>query len=158
MCGAVLSAFLQMAFDRVASREVVDYLKGRKLIDSLVQKLKIELLSADAVLIDAEEKQITNPAVKEWLDELKHAIYDADELLDEIATEALRCKLEAESQTGTSKVWNPFSTSVVSLDKGIHAELEKILESLKDIIEKKEWSWFERGCCWWDTITIITHN
>ena len=93
--GAVLSAFLQVAFDRVASREVLDFLKGRKNIDRMVQKLKIELMSADAVLIDAEEKQITNPAVKEWLDELKDAVYVADDLLDEIAYEALRCKLEA---------------------------------------------------------------
>uniref|UniRef100_A0A2N9HB46 Rx N-terminal domain-containing protein n=1 Tax=Fagus sylvatica TaxID=28930 RepID=A0A2N9HB46_FAGSY len=95
--GAFLSAFLQVAFDRVASREVLDYLKGRKLIDGLLQKLKIELMSADAVLIDAEEKQITNPAVKKWLDELKDAVYVADDLLDEIAYEALRCKLDAES-------------------------------------------------------------
>uniref|UniRef100_A0A2N9HM46 Rx N-terminal domain-containing protein n=1 Tax=Fagus sylvatica TaxID=28930 RepID=A0A2N9HM46_FAGSY len=71
--GAFVSAFLQVAFDMVASREVLDYLKGRKPIDGLLQKLKIELMSADAVLIDAEEKQITNPAVKKWLDELKDA-------------------------------------------------------------------------------------
>ena len=43
------------------------------------------LLSADAVLIDEEEKQFTNPAVKKWLDELKDVVYDADDLLDEIA-------------------------------------------------------------------------
>uniref|UniRef100_A0A2N9GUT9 Uncharacterized protein n=1 Tax=Fagus sylvatica TaxID=28930 RepID=A0A2N9GUT9_FAGSY len=94
---AVLSAFLRVVFNRVASSDILDYLKRRKLIDRLVQKLKIELMSADAVLIDAEEKQITNPAVKEWLDELKDAVYVADDLLDEIAYEALRCKLEAES-------------------------------------------------------------
>ena len=55
--GAVLSAFLQVAFDRAASREVLDYLNGRKLIDRLVQKLKLELMSAGAVLNDAENKQ-----------------------------------------------------------------------------------------------------
>jgi hypothetical protein len=123
--GAFLSAFLQVAFDRLASPEVVDYLKGNKPVDRLLQKLKMELISAHAVLNDAEEKQYTNPYVKEWLDELKHAAYDADDILDRIAYEALRCKLEAESQTGTSKVC-PFSTS----------ELEEMLERLKDITEK----------------------
>ena len=54
--GGVLSAFLMVAFDRLASREVLDFLKGRKPIDGLVQKLKIELMSADAVLLYTEEK------------------------------------------------------------------------------------------------------
>nr|XP_023887254.1 GDSL esterase/lipase 1-like [Quercus suber] len=114
--GAVLSAFLQVAFERVASREVLDFLKGRKHIDGMVQKLKIELMSADAVLIDAEEKQITNPAVKEWLDELKDAVYVADDLLDEIAYEALRCKLEAES-TSKANIW-PYGETFFKYSTG----------------------------------------
>ncbi|XP_030965293.1 putative disease resistance RPP13-like protein 1 [Quercus lobata] len=133
--GAVLSAFLQVAFDRVASLEVLDFLKGRKHIDGMVQKLKIELMSADAVLIDAEEKQITNPAVKEWLDELKDAVYVADDLLDEIAYEALRCKLEAES---TSKVRGLISTFVSSFDKSIQSELKNILDRLESISKQKD--------------------
>uniref|UniRef100_A0A2N9HL93 Disease resistance RPP13-like protein 1 n=1 Tax=Fagus sylvatica TaxID=28930 RepID=A0A2N9HL93_FAGSY len=133
--GAFLSAFLQVAFDRVASHEVLDYLKGRKLIDGLLQKLKIELMSADAVLIDAEEKQITNPAVKKWLDELKDAVYVADDLLDEIAYEALRCKLEAES---TSKVMGFISTFVNSFDRRIQSELEKVLNTLEYITKRKD--------------------
>ncbi|KAK4592225.1 hypothetical protein RGQ29_016655 [Quercus rubra] len=135
--GAVLSAFLQVAFDRVASREVLDYLNGRKLIDRLVQKLKIELMSAGAVLNDAEEKQITDPAVKKWLDELKDAVYVADDLLDEIAYEAMRCKLEAES-TSTSKVMGFLSTFVNSFDKRIQSELENILEQLEFITKRKD--------------------
>ncbi|KAM3733685.1 hypothetical protein ACB098_11G155500 [Castanea mollissima] len=135
--GAVLSAFLQVAFDRAASREVLDYLNGRKLIDGLVQKLKMELMSAGAVLNDAEEKQITDPAVKKWLDELKDAVYVADDLLDEIAYEALRCKLEAES-TSTSKVMGFLSTFVNSFDKRIQSELENILEQLESITKQKD--------------------
>ncbi|XP_065634460.1 putative disease resistance RPP13-like protein 1 [Quercus suber] len=135
--GAFLSAFLQVAFDRVASREVLDYLNGRKLIDRLVQKLKLELMSAGAVLNDAEEKQITDPDVKKWLDELKDAVYVADDLLDEIAFEALRCKLEAES-TSTSKVMGFLSTFVNSFDKRIQSELENILEQLESITKQKD--------------------
>ncbi|KAL4600679.1 hypothetical protein ACB092_11G215700 [Castanea dentata] len=135
--GAVLSAFIQVAFDRAASREVLDYLNGRKLIDGLVQKLKMELMSAGAVLNDAEEKQITDPAVKKWLDELKDAVYVADDLLDDIAYEALRCKLEAES-TSTSKVMGFLSTFVNAFDKRIQSELENILEQLESITKQKD--------------------
>ncbi|KAL4600676.1 hypothetical protein ACB092_11G215400 [Castanea dentata] len=133
--GAFLSAFLQVAFDRVASREVLDYLNGRKLIDRLVKKLKMELVSAGAVLNDAENKQITDPAVKKWLDELKDAVYVADDILDEIAYEALRCKLEAEP---TSKVMGFISTFVNSFDKRIQSELENILEQLESITKQKD--------------------
>ena len=60
----------------------------------LIDKLKMELLTAEAVLSDAEEKQITNPNVKEWLNELKYAAYDADDLLDVATTYALKRKME----------------------------------------------------------------
>ena len=93
--GAFLSASLQVLFDRLASRDVVDYLRGKKVNHGLLKKLKIMLLSVTAVLSDAEEKQIRNPIVKEWLNELEDAAYDADDLLDEIATDALQFKLEA---------------------------------------------------------------
>ena len=48
--GAFLSAFLQVAFDRLASRDFLDFLKGRKDIDGSLKKLKILLRSANVVL------------------------------------------------------------------------------------------------------------
>ncbi|KAK4594506.1 hypothetical protein RGQ29_018263 [Quercus rubra] len=135
--GAFLSAFLQVAFDRLSSGEVVRYLVERKL-NGLRKNLKVALNSADAVLIDAEEKQITNPAVKKWLDDLKDAVYVADDLLDEIATEELRCKSEAEFQTGTNTVRDLFSSCSNTFDKRIESELEKILDRLEYIMKQKD--------------------
>ena len=63
------------------------------------------------MLNDAEEKEITDTIVKEWLDELKDSLYHAEDLLDEITTEALRCQVEADFVTSTSKVRNFISTS-----------------------------------------------
>ena len=125
--GAFLSAFLQVAFDRLASRDFLDFLKGRKDIDGSLKKLKKLLRSANVVLVDAEEKQYTNPSVKEWLDELKHAVYVADDILDEIVYEALRCKVSG-----------LIPTSVVSFDTRIKSELETILNELESLTKEKD--------------------
>ncbi|KAB1211939.1 putative disease resistance protein RGA4 [Morella rubra] len=98
-----LSPLLQAFFEKVASGEFVDFFRRRKLDDGLLKKMKIALLSVNGVLEDAEEKQVKSPTVKTWLDELKDAVYDAEDILDEIDTEALRSKLDAEYQTTASK-------------------------------------------------------
>ncbi|KAJ6387903.1 hypothetical protein OIU77_026461 [Salix suchowensis] len=61
-----------------------------------LKKLKARMRSVSKLLSDAEEKQITDAAVKEWLDELKDAVYQADDFLDEIAYKSLRLNLEEE--------------------------------------------------------------
>ncbi|KAF2316081.1 hypothetical protein GH714_040876 [Hevea brasiliensis] len=96
--GAILSAFLPVLFDRMASKEFLHFFKGRKLNDGLLNRLKTTLNSVNGLLADAEEKQITQAAVKIWLDDLKEAVYEADDLLDEIAYKALQSKLEPASR------------------------------------------------------------
>ena len=54
-----------------------------------IKKLKETVFTISAVLLDAEAKQHNNE-VKLWLQRLKDAMFDADDLLDEISTEALR--------------------------------------------------------------------
>jgi hypothetical protein len=63
--GIVLSPFLQVFFERMASREFDDFFRGRKLSNKLLRKLKIALLSVNAVLEDAEDRQFTKTSVKE---------------------------------------------------------------------------------------------
>ncbi|XP_040961143.1 putative disease resistance protein RGA3 isoform X2 [Gossypium hirsutum] len=52
--------------------------------------LKRTVRTIKAVLLDAEEKSVTDNLVKVWLEELKDVLYDADDLLDDFSTEALR--------------------------------------------------------------------
>ncbi|KAL6329407.1 hypothetical protein AAG906_017724 [Vitis piasezkii] len=110
--GAFLSASIQVLLDRMASREVLTFLRGQKLSATLLRKLKIKLLAVQAVLDDAEAKQFTKSAVKDWLDDLKDAVYDAEDLLDEITTEALRCKMESDAQTSATQVRDITSASL----------------------------------------------
>ncbi|KAJ7949557.1 Disease resistance protein [Quillaja saponaria] len=130
--GAFLSAFLQVAFDRLASREIVDYVQGRKLKEGLLKKLKITLLSINQLLDDAEEKQIRNPNVKEWLHELKDAVFDAEDLLDDIAT-------EYELEMTTSKVRKFFTNaSLTQFDKEIEQRIGEVLDNLEHLAKQKD--------------------
>nr|POE53059.1 putative disease resistance protein [Quercus suber] len=136
--GAFLSAFLQVLFDRIASSEVADFFRGRILSDGLLRKLKIALLSVNAVLEDAEEKQVTKSAVKEWLDELKDAVYDAEDILDEIASKALQRKLDAEFLTSGCKAQSFISASLNPFAKEIEPKIQEVLDRLEYLARQKD--------------------
>lgn len=110
----------------------------------LIDKLKIELLTTEAVLSDAEEKQITNPKVKEWLNELKYAAYDADDLLDEATTEALKLKTGTEVNfikgkfvAGAKDVGKRVGSFIPGYD-GVIDRLRKIVERLKNLATQRD--------------------
>ncbi|XP_048420371.1 putative disease resistance RPP13-like protein 1 [Pyrus x bretschneideri] len=136
---AFLSASIQVLCDRIASTDFSDLFRQKKLDEPLLMKLKTTLLTLYAVLNDAEEKQISNPAVRDWLDELKHAVFDAEDLLDEIDTEALRCKVEGEGQTEklTKKVLNFFSPSRSNFYRSMNVEIQGLLQRLEGFVQQK---------------------
>jgi hypothetical protein len=134
----LLSPFLQVFFEQMASGEFLEIFRRRKLDEGLLHKLKIALLSVNALLEDAEEKQLTKPAVRVWLDELKDVVYDAEDILDEIATELLQRKLDAEFQTTASKVRNSISTSPSPFVKEIEPKIKEVLDKLEYVARQKD--------------------
>nr|ACJ22815.1 NBS-LRR type putative disease resistance protein CNL-B18 [Phaseolus vulgaris]ACZ74714.1 CNL-B18 [Phaseolus vulgaris] len=137
--GALLSAFLQVAFDRLTSPQIVDFFRGRKLDEKLLRNLKIMLRSIDALADDAELRQFTNPHIKAWLFDVKEAVFDAEDLLGEIDYELTRCQVEAQSQpqTFTSKVSNFFNSTFTSFNKKIESEMKEVLEKLEYLANQK---------------------
>ncbi|KAB1220924.1 putative disease resistance RPP13-like protein 1 [Morella rubra] len=117
---ALLSAFLQVLFDRVTSREVVEFLLGQRSTDGISKKMEIALLSLNAVLEDAEEKQVAELVVKRWLDELKDAVHDAEDILDEIAakTIATRANRKTPMANRRSRKQRMFQTRISRNTKG----------------------------------------
>ncbi|KAL4601267.1 hypothetical protein ACB092_11G259400 [Castanea dentata] len=59
-------------------------------VNDEINKLKETVSTISAVILDAEAKQHGSEVIKLWLKRLKDAMCDADDLLDEISTEALR--------------------------------------------------------------------
>ena len=55
------------------------------------------------VLNDAEMKQMTSLAVKKWLRQLRDLAYDAEDVLDDFATELLQRESAAERRQTTNE-------------------------------------------------------
>ncbi|GMN59175.1 hypothetical protein TIFTF001_028263 [Ficus carica] len=135
--GALLSSFLNVLFDRLATKEVVDLFQGKKVIANLLAELKIRLLSANSLLNDAEEKQFTDPNVKNWIEELKEVLYKADHVMDKINTKALRRKVkEGESGSKVSKIFMSLPKLYSVFDNTVKFEIQEILDRLKLLLDQ----------------------
>ncbi|CAJ2638789.1 unnamed protein product [Trifolium pratense] len=136
---ALLSASVEVLLKKIVSGEFLDFFRSTKLDLSLLEKLKITLLSLQAVLHDAEEKQISNPAVKEWLVLLQDAVFEADDLFDEINTVALRCKVKAKykGKTATAKVRNILSCRFKRFNGVINSKMQKLFKRLEFLRKQK---------------------
>ncbi|KAL5802187.1 hypothetical protein ACOSQ4_030492 [Xanthoceras sorbifolium] len=103
MAEIVLSAVLPVLFEKLASRELLKF-ATQEGVRSKLKKWEKTLKKIKALLNDAEQKQQDDEAVKMWLDDLRDLAYDAEDILDEYATEALRRKLKIdEHRASTSR-------------------------------------------------------
>ncbi|XP_057744241.1 putative disease resistance RPP13-like protein 1 [Arachis stenosperma] len=122
--GAFLSSFLNVLFDRLSNPVV------RKKVDQkLFQRLENILIVVEAVLNDAEKKQITDHAVKWWLENLQDSVYDADDLLDEIATKAA---IQEDPGNFLSRIFNSKDRDMVV------TRIEEVVATLEDIAKHKD--------------------
>ena len=125
--GAVLSSFLGALFQKLASPQVLDFFRGTKIDQKLRKDLENKLLSIQAVLDDAEQKQFGNMPVRDWLIELKVAMLDVEDVLEEIQHSRPQVQPQSESQTCTCKVPKFFkSSSFSSINKEINSSMKKI--------------------------------
>ncbi|XP_059450825.1 uncharacterized protein LOC132181593 [Corylus avellana] len=75
-----------------------------------VQKIRNTVSTIQAELLDAEEQQDNNHAVKDWLEKLKDVMYDVDDLLDDYSTKLLRQQVmtrdkKMAKQTSSGSLW-----------------------------------------------------
>ncbi|XP_057741563.1 putative disease resistance RPP13-like protein 1 [Arachis stenosperma] len=132
--GAFLSSFLNVLFDRLSDPEIISLIRGKKLSEKMIQRFKAILNGAEALLNDAERRQIREGPVKIWLDDLKDAIYEADDFLDEITTKAATKKDQGNCLT---RFLNLKDRKRVTRMEDVIARLESIVNQ-KDTLGLKE--------------------
>ncbi|CAK9161930.1 unnamed protein product [Ilex paraguariensis] len=138
-----LTAFVIVLFERLVSYELLNFAL-REGIHTQVRKCSQLLIKIQAVLSDAETKQIIDKAVKLWPEDLRDVAYDLDDLLDEIATEALADRLKSEPEASTSRETNVISTyysnfaRTFALKMKMGPKIEEITARLQVIAELKD--------------------
>ncbi|CBI35111.3 unnamed protein product, partial [Vitis vinifera] len=145
---AVLSGLIQKLIDMVTSPELWNF-ASEEHVHSELNKWKKILTKIYVVLHDAEEKHMTDPLVKMWLDELGDLAYDVEDILDSFATEALRRNLMAETlpsgtQPSTSKLRSlipscctSFTPNSIKFNAEMWSKFKKITAGLQEISAQK---------------------
>ncbi|XP_044499022.1 putative disease resistance RPP13-like protein 1 isoform X2 [Mangifera indica] len=132
----VVSELVKRLFKILESSEVKDF--ARQLVggvDSEIKDLKDKLRLIGNLLGKMEDMQLSDDSLKIWFDNLQHWAYDAEDLLDEFAYEALRHKRKAEHQASSSRRFSSlpasfssplFAVQMGSKIKKINSRLEKL--------------------------------
>ncbi|MED6201640.1 hypothetical protein PIB30_097037 [Stylosanthes scabra] len=126
--GTFLSAFFNVVFDRFLTTDTVNMVLGKKLGPDLVERLKISLVSAEALVDDAEHKQLENQAVREWLNSLRDALYAADDLLDNVLTKAA-------TQKEVRSFWPGF---LLNRDRDMVGKIEGVVRRVEFLVRQKD--------------------
>ncbi|XP_073101012.1 putative disease resistance RPP13-like protein 1 [Elaeis guineensis] len=111
-----------------------------------LKKLERTLTRIQAVLHDAEEREIREKAINLWLKELKEVAYEAEDMLDEYYYEELRAQVEGRASRKRKRaevddeeeVSGSPSTMVVSIPDGMGDRIREIRERFDEISEDRE--------------------
>ncbi|XP_010543027.1 PREDICTED: putative disease resistance protein At3g14460 [Tarenaya hassleriana] len=130
MAVSPLSQCVNVMLDRInTSRELLEFFRGQS-FNSLLRRLKTALVTANSVLADAEQKAEHVREVRNWLTELKDAFFLAEDVLDEISTEALRRRVVAEEGGIGGRIRN-LMVGREGLQKNMETEMLEVVRRLE---------------------------
>ncbi|KAJ0860757.1 putative P-loop containing nucleoside triphosphate hydrolase, leucine-rich repeat domain superfamily [Helianthus annuus] len=134
MAEAAAAALVKVIFEKLADEAFKKYARSQN-IHSELKELGITLSQIQALLNDASHKEITDESVRLWLNSLQHLAYDIDDVLDEVATEAMRRELTPESEASTSMVRKliPTCCKQFSLSHRLSPKLDRITTRLQHL-------------------------
>ncbi|KAK9091168.1 hypothetical protein Sjap_024345 [Stephania japonica] len=144
MADAIVSSLLDLIFGNLNSSLVQEFGLAWGLKKEL-QKLESSLSTIQAVIHDAEEQQTKSKAVVNWLRKLKDVAYDADDVLDDFATEALLQRPEMRGGA-IKQVCNFFShRNPILFRFKMARKIKNVVERLDEIAAEKAKFHFREG-------------
>ncbi|KAL9380325.1 hypothetical protein Peur_025982 [Populus x canadensis] len=149
---------IEVLGEKVTTPEILGFFKSHKLNDGPLGKLKETLNTLNGLLDDAEEKQITKPAVQKWLNDARHAVYEAEDLMEVIEYEHLRSKdIKAASRrvrnrgdlrhiegTGGRRPLSEKTTPLVNESNVYGREADK--EAIRALVDATHHRWLKFMC------------
>lgn len=135
MAGSLLFGLVGRVAGKAADALVKDIARMWR-VESQRDMLERHLLSVQSLLVDAEAKSETNPAVKRWTKDLRAVAYEAEHVLDVFQYEALR----RQARTGCHhKVLGCFHIRHKSPLFRCKASrnLKSVLEKINNLVEEK---------------------
>ena len=100
---AAVSSISDLVLDKLVAAPLLQFAR-RQDVENTLNEWKRTLLHIEAVLTDAEQKQVRGESVKVWLDDLKSLAYDMEDVLDDFNTEANRQILIPSSSSKVHKL------------------------------------------------------
>ncbi|PWA84177.1 NB-ARC domains-containing protein [Artemisia annua] len=138
MAEVIASTLIEAIFQKLANEALkqVGRVQG---IRSELKSLEKTLYRIRALLVDASDKEIKQVLVQNWLNDLKHLAYDIDDILDDLATDAMNPEFAKNSGASTSKVRRLISSCYTnfSLCTRTHHRLDNINLRLQDLENEK---------------------
>ncbi|PWA91334.1 NB-ARC domains-containing protein [Artemisia annua] len=135
----ILSTFIEVVLEKLVTAAVEQFTPSKD-IHSELKKWERSLSQIRALLNDASDKEVTNEAVKQWLNSLQHLAYDIDDILDTLATDAMHREFANESEP-VSKVRKLlrtcFSRFLPSTSNSMDDELTNITTKLQELVDEK---------------------
>ncbi|CAB4267249.1 unnamed protein product [Prunus armeniaca] len=101
MAEALVSVVLEQLIS-ITRKQIEEEVRLVVNVDREVENLIFHFNAIQAVLQDAEERQVKDARVKNWLRSLEDVSYDINDLLDEWNTEILKHQIEKEEKEGVA--------------------------------------------------------
>ena len=100
---AAVSSIFDLVLDKLVAAPLLQFAR-RHDVENTLNEWKRTLLHIEAVLTDAEQKQVRDRSVMLWLDDLKSLAYDMEDVLDDFNTEANRLISIPAASSSTTRV------------------------------------------------------